>query len=60
MEKKEINKELENIIEKAMKQPGISELMLVYGQYDELLKNSQEYLANFQPKIVMTTTDSSM
>lgn len=42
--KKSLKTEYEDIIKQAKKQPGISELMRVYGRYDELLAQSQAYL----------------
>lgn len=41
--------ELDELIKKAQKEPGIVELSKVYGNYEELLKKSSEYLAGVCP-----------
>jgi hypothetical protein len=46
--KKSIKSDYQNIIKRAKKQPGLNELMTVYGQYDDLLTQSQEYLGILQ------------
>ncbi len=40
----EIKIELDDLIKNAEKQPGIADLMFVYGQYTEMLQKSREYL----------------
>ena len=42
--KKSLKTDYLAIMKQAKKQPGVSELMRVYGQYDELLMQSQAYL----------------
>ena len=54
----EIAEELEKLIREAAKQPGISELMAIYGQYDEYLKQSSEYLAGIRARDIITTSNS--
>ncbi|MEM3064476.1 MAG: hypothetical protein QW177_03790 [Candidatus Nitrosotenuis sp.] len=46
-------------MKEAAKQPGIAELMKVYGKYDELVRQSNEYLANTRPRSIISTTNSS-
>lgn len=48
--------ELSALIKKAQEEPGIVDLLVVYGQYREVLKKSQEYLAGAEPKTFVTTT----
>ncbi len=48
--------ELNALIKKAQEEPGIVDLLAVYGQYGEVLKKSQEYLAGTKPKTFVTTT----
>jgi hypothetical protein len=47
------------IVKKAQEQPGITELMQVYGNYDSLVKQMNVYLGNTKPKIIISTTNSS-
>lgn len=42
--KKSLKTEYNDIIKEAKKQPGVSELMKVYGRYDEFLTESQAYV----------------
>jgi hypothetical protein len=48
--------ELDALIKKAQEEPGIVDLLAVYGQYGEVLKKSQEYLAKTRPRTIITTT----
>ncbi len=41
---KSLKTEYNNIIKQAKKQPGVSEVMKVYGRYDEFLTESKAYL----------------
>lgn len=51
--------EFNDIIKKAQEQPGIVELMQVYGNYESLVKQTNAYLGNTRPKIIISTTNSS-
>ena len=42
--KKSLKNEYIEIVKQAKKQPGVSELMKVYGRYDEFLTASQAYI----------------
>lgn len=42
-------KEYDKMLKQAQKQPGLAELMKVYGQYSALLAHSQQYLGNLTP-----------
>lgn len=58
--KKSLKTDYEEIMKQAKKQPGLSELMKVYGQYDELLTQSQAYLGFIQtPETFSVSTSSS-
>lgn len=59
MKESEIKSDLDQLIKRAQEQPGIADLMLVYGQYEELLRKSHEYLAEMRPKSVVLTAASS-
>jgi hypothetical protein len=37
-------KDIDDIIKRAQAQPGISELMMVYGRYDEVMEQSRAYV----------------
>lgn len=56
---KSLKTEYQEIIKQAKKQPGISELMKVYGQYDELLTQSQAYLGFTQTTETFSVSASS-
>lgn len=59
MEKETLNKDLERLIEEAQSQPGIAELMAVYGQLNEVYLASQQYLYGMQPRtVVSSSTDT--
>lgn len=52
--------EYKKLLKEAKKQPGLVDLMKVYGQYDELLAQSQQYLSKLTPTesfSVATSTD---
>ena len=51
--------EYNKLIKMAQEQPGILELMQIYGQYEELLRISNAYLANTNPEITIVTTNST-
>lgn len=55
----ELKLELEELIKNARKQPGIADLMFVYGQYDEMLQKSREYLEGVKPKVVISASSDS-
>ncbi len=48
--------ELDELIKKAQKEPGIADLLAVYGQHKEVLEKSCEYLAGVRPKAIVSTT----
>ena len=54
-----INEDYNRILKKAREQPGITELLEVYGQYETVLRLSSEYLAGIKAKTVVSTTDST-
>lgn len=51
--------ELDELIKSAQKQPGIADLMFVYGQYDEMLEKSREYLEGIKPKVIISASSDS-
>jgi len=51
--------ELGELIKSAQKQPGIADLMFVYGQYDEMLEKSREYLEGIKPKVIISASSES-
>ncbi len=55
----EITEEYKEIVKRAQEQPGIAELMQVYGQYDLLVRQSHDYLSRTQSKTIIATTSSS-
>jgi len=46
--KKSLKLDYQNIMKKAKKQPGLTEVMKVYGQYSQLVTQSQAYLGQLQ------------
>jgi|GEM_PF-1856568 len=57
--KKSLKIEYDDIIKQAKKQPGVSEFMKVYGQYDELITQSQAYLGFSQSTETFSVSTSS-
>ena len=53
MSERKIKVELDELIKSAQQQPGIADLMFVYGQYDEMLRKSSEYLEGVKPKVII-------
>ncbi|GAH47642.1 unnamed protein product, partial [marine sediment metagenome] len=51
-----INQEFEELI-KLGEKAGISELMEVYGNFQEYIDASAEYFELFEPKFSLSTTD---
>lgn len=56
----ELQGELEKIIKQAQKQPGIKELMDVYGQYEEVLVQCQTYLSENLPKPITFNSNHTL
>ena len=51
--------EYETLLRNALKQPGIKELMEVYGQYEEFVRQTNEYLFNVTPRPEITASNST-
>jgi len=59
MSERKIKVELDELIKSAQQQPGIADLMFVYGQYDEMLQKSREYLEGVKPKVIISASSNS-
>ncbi len=59
MDEPKIGSELDELIKSAQKQPGVADLMFVYGQYDEMMQKSREYLEGVRPKVVISDSSNS-
>jgi len=59
MSERKIKLELDVLIKSAQQQPGIADLMFVYGQYDEMMQKSREYLEGVRPKVVILDSSNS-
>jgi len=59
MGESKIKLELDELIKSAQEQPGIADLMFVYGQYDEMLQKSREYLEGIKPKGIISASSNS-
>lgn len=59
MPEEDVDSQFEELLEKAQRQPGIKELMAVYGQYEEVMALSHEYLMGATSKHVITTTSET-
>ncbi len=53
------NEDYEALVGNALKQPGIKELMEVYGQYEDLVRQTNEYLFNVTPRPEITSSNST-
>jgi hypothetical protein len=54
-----IKKEYEELLRKADEIPGIKELSEVYGSYEAVLQQSQEYLMETRQRSIVSTTNST-
>lgn len=59
MDESKMELELGELIKSAQKQPGIADLMFVYGQCDETMQKSWEYLERVRPKVVISDSSNS-
>jgi hypothetical protein len=53
------SQDLEKMITEAQNMPGIVDLMAVYGNLNELILKSQEYLGIYTPKIISSLSNRS-
>jgi hypothetical protein len=51
--------EYDELIKKAQEQPGIKELMLVYGDYERMMRQSHEYLMVMVPRSIISSNNNS-
>ena len=51
--------ELASLVEKAMKHPGVADVMRVYDQYENMLAQTRAYLQVLNPQPVFSVTDST-
>jgi len=51
--------EYKRLMNQAKKMPGVAELMEVYGEYELLRRQTREYFGEMEPKIILSTTDTS-
>lgn len=51
--------EIDEIVKRAQKQPGITELFMIYDQYEDVLRQASKYLYEARSKVVFSTTDGS-
>ncbi|MEA3324513.1 MAG: hypothetical protein U9Q37_05160 [Euryarchaeota archaeon] len=59
MDESKMELELDELIKSAQKQPGVADLMFVYGQYDEMMRKSREYLEGARPKVIISDSSNS-
>lgn len=53
------NSEYQNLFNRKSETPGITELMIVYGRYEELIRQTRQYFEMMEPKFVLSTINSS-
>lgn len=51
--------ELDELIRKAQAEPGIMDLLAVYGHYGEIMEKSRNYLVGMKPKTIISTTSGT-
>lgn len=56
---KPMSEEYENLLKRKNATPGIEELMLVYGRYEELIRQTRQYFERMEPKFRFYTTNST-
>jgi len=54
-----ISNDYDKLMKRAQKQPGLKELMKVYGQYDQLKTQTQWYLNKLHPTESFSVSSSS-
>lgn len=54
-----IGLDYKELIQKAQEQPGIKELMLVYGNYESMIQQSHEYLMGMMPRSIISSNNNS-
>ena len=59
MKASKVNLELDELIKSAQEQPGVADLMFVYGQYDEMMQKSREYLEGVRTKVIISDSSNS-
>lgn len=59
MTQEKIELDYEELIKKAQEQPGIKELMMVYGDYESLIQQSHEYLMGMMPRSIISSNNNS-
>jgi hypothetical protein len=52
--------DLQKMITEAQQMPGIIDVARAYGNFDELMLKSQEYLNIFTPKVVSSSSNGSI
>lgn len=51
--------EYQNLLDRKSEIPGIAELMIVYGRYEELIRQTRQYFEGMEPKFAFSTTNST-
>lgn len=54
-----LGKDLDLLIEKAMKHPGVADVMKAYGQYEDILAQTEAYLGVLNAELSFSVTDST-
>lgn len=57
--KSRIKEDYESMVEKIKNQPGISELMEIYGQYDLVIQQSEAYLKGVDIELNTYTSNTT-
>jgi hypothetical protein len=52
-------KEFTELLQRAEREPGIKELTKAYGRYQELLKQSEQYLFGSKTKAIISNSNTS-
>ena len=59
MVKGEVKSDYEELMKRAQEQPGIEELVVVYGGYENMIQQSHEYLMGMMPRFIISSDNRS-
>ncbi|MDD2665894.1 MAG: hypothetical protein PHD13_00050 [Methanocellales archaeon] len=59
MMQEKIELDYKELIKRAQEQPGIKELMIVYGDYESMIQQSHEYLMGMMPLPIISSNNNS-
>lgn len=59
MSDNELDEEYNDLLNKSKEQPGVKDLMELYGQYDKVIQRSRIYLQGNMRKVISSSNNES-